>query len=58
MFWAYDITSCDLSCDCGVTCLFIVQKKNKRKKKENQSEKIKENKIKIVSVQVSHNTEE
>ena len=40
----YDVTSCDTSCDCDVTCLFIVQKKeneneipikseNKRKRK-------------------------
>jgi len=38
-------------------CLFIVQKKNKRKEKENQYKirKIKEKKI--VSVQASHNSE-
>ena len=23
-FYAYDITSCDMSCDCSVTCLFII----------------------------------
>jgi len=40
-------------------CLFIVQKKNKRKRKENQYtiRKIKEKKKKIISVQASHNTE-
>jgi len=31
----YDVTSCDMSCGCDVTCLFIVQKK-KKKKKENK----------------------
>ena len=30
----YDVTSCDTSCDCDVTCLFIVQKKEKEKKKK------------------------
>ena len=52
MFQAYDITSCDLSCDCGVTCFFIIQKKKKRKKNQY---KIKEKKNKIVSVQASYN---
>jgi len=39
-------------------CLFIVQKKNKRKRKENQYKirKIKEKKKKIVSVPMFHNT--
>jgi len=39
-------------------CLFIIQKKNKRKRKENQYKirKIKEKKNKIVSVQASHNS--
>jgi len=39
-------------------CLFIIQKKNKRKRKENQYKirKIKEKKNKIVNVQASHNT--
>jgi len=39
-------------------CLFIVQKKNKRKIKENQYKirKIKEKKKKIVSVPMFHNT--
>ena len=27
----YDVTPCDMSCDCNVMCLFIVQKKRKRK---------------------------
>jgi len=47
MFWAYDITSCDLSCDCNVTCLFIVNKKKKEKEKEIQKKRnIKSRKIK------------
>jgi len=39
-------------------CLFIIQKKNKRKEKENQYKmrKIKEKKRKIVSVQAFHNS--
>jgi len=37
-------------------CLFIVQKKNKRKENQYKIRKIKEKKNKIVSVQASHNT--
>ena len=40
----YDITSCDTSCDCDVTCLFIVQKEKKRKRKQNPYKVRKENK--------------
>ena len=29
----YDVTSCDMSCDCEVSCLFIVQTKKKKKTK-------------------------
>ena len=31
MFQAYDVTSCDMSCDCNVTCLFIITKKKKKR---------------------------
>ena len=33
IFQAYNITSCDMSCDFCVMCLFIIQKKKKRKTK-------------------------
>ena len=51
----YEVTSCDTSCDCDVTCLFIVQKKRKEKKNKNKipikSENKGKRKIKIVPVQ-------
>jgi len=40
-----------MSCDCDVTCLFIVTKKKKKKK----SRKIDKKKKKNVSVKVFHN---
>jgi len=55
MFQAYDVTSCDMSCDCDVMCLFIVTKKKKKKeiqKKRNiKSRKIDKKEKKNVSVQ-------
>ena len=52
----------DVTCHVTVVShtFFIVQKKNKIKEKENQSKirKIKEKKIEIVNVPVSHNTRE
>ena len=33
------IPPCDMSCDCDVTCLFIITKKKKRKRKRNSKEK-------------------
>jgi len=35
-----DITSCDLSYDYSITCLFIVQKKRKKKKKNGKGNEI------------------
>ena len=55
MFWAYDVTSYDLSYDCGIICLFIVQNKNKRKRKRKSVRKNKRKKIKIVNIQASYN---
>ena len=45
----------------SLSCAFFIvlqkkkKKKNKRKEKKDKIRKIKENKIKIVSVQISHN---
>jgi len=51
-----------MSCDCNVTCLFIVTKKKKKKKKEIQkkrnikSRKIDKRKRKMLVSKVFHNT--
>ena len=57
MFWAYDITSCDLSCDCNVICLFIVNKKEKEKEiqKKRNIKLRKINKRKMLVSKVFHN---
>ena len=50
MFYAYDITSCDMSCDYNVMCLFIVQKKIKKRKEGKiniKSEKLNKRKEKL-----------
>jgi len=58
MFYAYDVTSCDLSCDYNVTCLFIANKKKKKKeiqKKRNiKSRKIDKRKRKILVSKAFH----
>jgi len=56
MFEAYDITSCDMSCDCNVTCLFIITKKKKKKKRNIKSRKI--DKRKMLVSKAFHNTKD
>ena len=52
----YDITSCDMSCDFSVICLFIVQKKIKKKNKINiKSEKLNKRKEKLSVSKAFHN---
>jgi len=60
MFYAYDVTSCDMSCDCDVTCLFIVTKRKKKfKRKRNiKSRKIDKRKRKMLVSKVFHNITE
>ena len=48
MFQAYDITSCDMTCDCDVMCLFLVTKKKKKKKRNIKPRKINERKMLVL----------
>jgi len=45
-----------MSCDCNVTCLFIVTKRKKKKKRNIKSRKIDKRKRKMLVFKVFYNT--
>ena len=56
MLHSYDVISCDISCDCSVTCLFIVQnQKGKQNKINIKSETLDKRKEKLFMSKVFHN---